>query len=96
MEDGFADPAPIVPRLQETVPRIIRKTGADMVIPGEVPNNRLLAISKVNRVDGMPLIDSSACTMDMAELTVDLRRATEIACTRQRWLHAVLSECGWL
>jgi Asp/Glu/hydantoin racemase len=88
---GFADPEPVLTRLQEAVRRIVRETGADVVIPGEVPMNLLLAINGVNRVDDVPLIDSLACTMKMAELMVDLRRATGIAHSRQGWFNATPS-----
>ena len=70
----------------------MRETGADVVIPGEVPMNLLLAINGVNRVDDVPLIDSLACTMKMAELMVDLRRATGIAHSRQGWFNAMPSQ----
>ena len=76
---GFADPAPILPWLQQAARRIAQETGADVVIPGEVPMNPLLAINGINRVNDVPLIDSLACTMTMAELMVDLDRATGIA-----------------
>jgi Asp/Glu/hydantoin racemase len=89
---GFTDPATVIPRLQEAARRIARETGADVVIPGEVPMNLLLAINGVNRVDDIPLIDSLACTIKMAEMMVDLRRATGIAHSRQGWFNAAPSQ----
>ncbi len=85
---GFADPTPVLPRLQEAIRRIVRETGADVVIPGEVPMNLLLASNGISRVDDVPLIDSLACTMKMAELMVDLRRATGITHSRHGWFNA--------
>jgi allantoin racemase len=88
---GFADPGPVVPRLQEAVRRIARDTGADVVTPGEVQMNLLLAINGVNRVDYIPLIDSLARTLKIAELMVDLRRATGIAHSHHGWFNAAPS-----
>jgi Asp/Glu/hydantoin racemase len=85
---GFTDPAAVLPRLQDAVRRVVQETGADVVIPGEVPMNLLLASNGVTRVDEVPLIDSLACTMKMAELMADLRRATGIAHSRQGWFNA--------
>jgi allantoin racemase len=86
--EGFANPQSVLPRLQEAVRRIAQETGADVVIPGEVPMNLLLAINGINRVDDVPLIDSLACTMKMAELMVDLRRSTGVSHSRQGWFNA--------
>jgi allantoin racemase len=85
---GFTDPQPVIARLQESVRQVGRETGADVVIPGEVPMNLLLASNGINRVDDVPLIDSLACTMKMAELMVDLRRSTGIAHSRHGWFNA--------
>jgi hypothetical protein len=67
----------------------VRDTGADVVIPGEVPMNLLLASNGINRVDDVPLIDSLACTMKMAELMVELRQSTGIAHSRHGWFNAM-------
>lgn len=89
---GFAEPAPVLARLQEAARRIARETGADVIIPGEVPMNLLLASNGVSRVDDMPVIDSLACTMKMAELMVELRRATGVMHSRHGWFNAAPSE----
>jgi len=86
---GFTDPAAVLPRIQEAARRIAQETGADVVIPGEVAMNLLLAVNGVTRVDEIPLIDSLACTMKMAELMVDLRRARGIGHSRQGWFNAM-------
>ena len=41
---GFTDPASVLPRLQEAVRRIAQETGADVVIPGEVPMTHAAAL----------------------------------------------------
>jgi hypothetical protein len=86
--------------LQDAVRVVVRDTGADVVIPGEVPMNLLLATNGISRVDGVPLIDSLACTMKMAELMVDRRRATGITYGRPGWFKAAPergeSSPGWL
>jgi allantoin racemase len=52
------------------------------------------------RVGGVPPIDSLACTMKMADLTVDRRRATGITHSRLGWFNAApergASSPGWL
>ena len=85
---GFANPGPVIERLQERMRQIIREDGADVIIPGEVPMNMLLACNGINRVDDVPIMDSFACTLKMAELMVDLKRATGVAPSRHGWMNA--------
>ncbi len=70
---GYTTPGPVIERFQETAREMIR-AGADVIIPGEMPLNVLLAINGVKMVDGMPILDGLAVTMKMAEAFADLRK----------------------
>ncbi len=88
---GFENPGPVIEKFHEAARRIIRDTGADVIVPGEVPLNLLLAMNGVNRVDDVPVLDGLATTMKMAELMVDLFRATGIRHSRHGWFNSVSS-----
>jgi allantoin racemase len=85
---GFADPAPVVERFQDAARRMVRDHGADVIVPGEVPLNMLLALQGVSRVDDVPVMDSFALTLKMAEMMVDLRRLTGVAPSRHGWMNS--------
>jgi len=85
---GFSEPGPVIARFLESARKMIREDGADVIIPGEVPLNMLLATNGISRVDNVPIMDSFTCTLKMAELMVDLRRATGIAHSRQGWANS--------
>lgn len=86
---GFQNPAPVIEKFQDAARRVIRDTGADVIVPGEVPLNLLLAMNGVNRVDDVPILDGLSSTMKMAELMVDLHRATGIRHSRHGWFNSV-------
>ena len=48
---GYASPGPVVEKFQEAARRVIKETGADVIIPGEVPLNLLMARNGITRVD---------------------------------------------
>lgn len=84
---AFAKPGPVVDRFREAARKLIA-AGADVIIPGEIPLNVLLASEGVARVDDVPLIDSLAITMKMAETMVDLKTATGLMPSRHGWFNA--------
>jgi Asp/Glu/hydantoin racemase len=86
---GYHDPGPVIEKFQEAARRVINETGADVIIPGEVPLNLLMARNGITRVDDVPVIDGLACTMKMTELMVDLARATGIKHSRRGWFNSV-------
>lgn len=88
---GFQNPAPVIAKFRDAARRVIRETGADVIVPGEVPLNLLLAMNGVNRVDDVPVLDGLSSTMKMAELMVDLQRATGIRHSRHGWFNSVPS-----
>jgi Asp/Glu/hydantoin racemase len=86
---GFKNPAPVLERFTEAARRVIRETGADVIVPGEVPLNLLLAMNSLNRVDDVPVLDGLTATMKMAELMAELHRATGISHSRHGWFNSV-------
>ena len=89
---GYTDPAPLIEKFTEAARRMIREDGVDVIIPGEVPLNVLLAINGVNRVDDVPILDGLTATMKMAEMMIDLKRATGITHSRHGWFNGVKSK----
>jgi Asp/Glu/hydantoin racemase len=71
---AFADPAPLIERFRSAARAMIAR-GAEVLIPGEVPLNMLLARAGVAEVDGVPVVDALAATIKAAETAVDLRRS---------------------
>jgi Asp/Glu/hydantoin racemase len=89
---AYQDPASAIAQFQEAARRVIRETGADVIIPGEVPLNLLMARNGVNRVDDVPIIDGLGSTMKMAELMVDLYRTTGIRHSRHGFFNSIPSQ----
>ena len=72
---AYAQPDELLARFRQSA-RTLIASGADAIIPGEAPLCVLLARHGVTAVDGVPIIDSLAATIKMAELSVDLRRTS--------------------
>jgi allantoin racemase len=84
---AFNDPAPLIARFEASARALIRK-GADVIVPGEMPLNVLLAKNGISRVDDVPIVDGLAVTMKMAETLVDLRRSVGLSQSRHGWTGA--------
>lgn len=82
--DGFSNPGPVLDRFRDTARRLIA-AGADVIVPGEMPLNLLLATEGVNRVDDVPVLDGLAVTLNLSECMVDLRRNTGLSASRNGW-----------
>jgi len=87
VQHGFDAPGPVIDNFRKAARDLIAR-GADVIIPGEIPLNVLLASEGVNRVDDVPLIDSLALTIKMTETFVELRRTTGLAPSRMGWRNA--------
>jgi len=81
---AFRDPGPLIARFEASARALIAK-GADVIVPGEMPLNILLAANGIARVDDVPIVDGLAVTMKMAEMLVDLRRSVGLAQSRHGW-----------
>lgn len=87
VQKGFADPEPLLERFRGSARNMIT-SGADVIVPGEMPLNVFLASHGVSHVDGVPIVDGLAVTMKMAELLVDLRRSVGLTQSRHGWYGA--------
>lgn len=71
---AWNDPGELIDRFTKSAMTLIDQ-GADVIIPGEMPLNILLATNGVTRIGGVPIIDGIAVTLKMAESLVDLKRS---------------------
>ena len=62
--------------------------GVDVIVPGEMPLNVLLASKGVTHVDDVPIIDGLAVTLKLTEAFVDLRRTVGLKQSRHGWMSA--------
>jgi allantoin racemase len=74
---AYDQPAALLERFREAARTLIRQ-GVDVIIPGEAPLCLLLARNGISRVDDVPVIDSLAATIKMAESMADLRKTCGI------------------
>jgi len=81
---AFTDPEPLIERFKKSARALIAK-GADVIVPGEMPLNILLARNGISRVDDVPIIDGLAVTLKMAEMMVDLKSNFGLYQTRKGW-----------
>ncbi|MEI7713223.1 MAG: aspartate/glutamate racemase family protein [Rhodospirillales bacterium] len=89
--EAYTNPAKAIEQFQESARKVIAQTGADVIIPGEVPLNLLMARNGISRVDDVPIVDGLGSTLKMAELMVDLYRATGIKHSRHGFFNSVPS-----
>lgn len=83
---AWNDPAELIARFEKSAGRLIDQ-GADVLIPGEMPLNILLATHGVTRVQGVTIMDGIAVTLKMAEMMVSLRQTIGLAQSRQGWMN---------
>ncbi len=81
---GFSNPGNLIDRFKDSARRMIAD-GADVIIPGEMPLNVLLATEGVSHVDDVPVLDGLAVTLNLAECMVDLKRHTGLSASRHGW-----------
>jgi allantoin racemase len=89
---GYTDPAPAIAKFETAARAMIRNDRADVIVPGEVPLSLLLARNGVSRIDGVPIMDTLACCLKMAEMMVDLKRTTGIWQSREGFFNAAPSK----
>jgi len=80
--ENFDSPGPVIDRFRTAARKLI-DAGADVIIPGEIPMNVLMASEGVNRVDDAVVMDSLGLTLKMTETLVELRRTTGLAPSRR-------------
>lgn len=79
---GYEKPEPVLAAFCEAV-RALAREGVDVVIPGEAPLALLLQRAGLHRVDEIPVIDTLAAGVKMAEALVGLRRTSGMEVTRR-------------
>ena len=88
---AHGDPArrdEVVARIVAQGEKLVRETGADVIVPGELPLNLLLTGAGVQEIAGATVIDGIATSFKFAEMLVDLRRASGMKPSRHGWFHA--------
>lgn len=78
----------VVARIVAQGEKLVRETGADVIVPGELPLNLLLAAAEVREIAGATVIDGLATTFKFAEMLVDLQRLSGMKPSRRGWFHA--------
>jgi Asp/Glu/hydantoin racemase len=85
---AFGKPAPVMDRFLKAARGLIA-AGAQAIIPGEIPLNVLLASEGLKSVDGVPLLDSLALTLQAAESAVDEATASGVAPECEGWANSM-------
>lgn len=87
---GHMDPSrcdAVVARIVEQGEKLVRETGADVIVPGELPMNLLLSKAGVERIGGATVVDGLAVSFKMAEMMVDLRRLSGMRPSNHGYFH---------
>ena len=82
--NAWNDPGELIERFKRSAMTLIDQ-GADVIIPGEMPLNILLAANGVTRIGGVPIVDGLAVTLKMTESLVDLKRSVGLYQSRHGW-----------
>ena len=78
----------VVARIVAQGEKLVRETGADVIVPGEMPLNLLLSKAGVQAIAGATVIDGIATSFKFAELLVDLRRVSGMKPSNHGFFHA--------
>lgn len=87
---AHADPsrrAAVVRKVVAAGERLVEECGADVIMPGEMPLNLLLADAGISQIAGATVLDGLAVMMKTAEMMVDLRRACGMNASRRGYYH---------
>ena len=68
--------------------KLAQEAGADVIVPGEMPMNLLLAQAGVHHIGGATVIDGIATCFKMAETLVSLKRLAGMTPSRRGYFHA--------
>jgi len=74
---AYADPEPLIEAFRRAARKAIA-AGANVIVPGEGPLNVFLADQGISRVDEVPVIDSLATGLALAETRAAFYRRTEL------------------
>jgi allantoin racemase len=79
---AYDDPSDVIAAF-EVAAALAVEQGANVIIPGEGPLNVFLADQGVSRYRDVPVIDSLAAAIGLAELLIDLRQRSGLMPSRQ-------------
>lgn len=88
---AHGDPAAmekVIARVVASAERMVAELGVDVLVPGEMPLNVLLAGAGVHRIAGATVMDGLACVFKTAEMMVDLRRGSGMEASRRGYFHS--------
>ena len=78
----------VVARIIEAGEKLVRETGADIIVPGEMPLNLLLSKAGVTEIAGATIMDGIATSFKFAEMLVDLRKSSGMKPSNRGFYHA--------
>ncbi len=78
----------VIERIVAQGEKLVRETGADVIVPGELPLHLLLTGAGVRQIAGATVIDGIAATFKFAEMLVDLQRMSGMKPSRHGCFHA--------
>lgn len=81
---AFKDPQPLIERFVVSAKKLIEK-GADVIVPGEMPLNILLASNGVTKVGDVPIVDGLALTIKFAETFAELKQTVGLSHSHHGW-----------
>ncbi len=76
---AYSDPVrckAVLATVAESAERLIRETGADLILPAEMPLNLLLAREKVSSLGSATVLDGLATCLSAAESVADLQKSS--------------------
>ncbi len=78
----------VVAAVREAGEALVRETGADVIVPSEMPLNLLLALAGVHEIGGATVMDGLASVLKMAEMQADLRLLSGMQPSCNGFFHA--------
>lgn len=84
---AWNEPARLIRCFEEAAGRLV-DAGADVLIPGEMPLNVLLASHGVRTVGHAAVVDGLAVTLKQCEMLASLRRTVGLSPSRHGWMNA--------
>jgi Asp/Glu/hydantoin racemase len=84
---AWNDPGQLIERFEKSADEMIA-LGADVIVPGEMPLNILLASNGITHVKGVPILDGMAVTLKMTESLVDLKQSVGLTQSRHGWMNS--------
>jgi Asp/Glu/hydantoin racemase len=80
--------AKVIARVVASAERMVAELNVDVLIPGEMPLNVLLAEAGISQIAGATVMDGLACAFKTAEMLVELRRGSGMQASRRGYFHS--------